>query len=166
MAMPQPSDETIRLVWEGAVDADRLCRYYGYLAGRLKLLGDAAQIAAAGFSLVALAALAALPDRVALAALALSLAAAACGPVGRFHQKASLSGDLYGRLARISLEWQDLWAGAFERDGAELRGAWRDLSQRSLAIVERAPLDLPLWEDLAERSQREADECWAGRRAA
>ena len=93
-------------------------------------------------------------------------AAAACGPVGRFHQKASLSGELYGRLARISLEWQDLRAGAYQRDEAELREAWRDLSQRSLAIVERAPLDLPLWEDLAERSQREADERWAGRRAA
>ncbi len=165
MAMPKPSDDTIRLVWEGVIDADRMCRYYGYLAGRMKLLGDVAQAAPAGFSLLALVALALQAEWAALSALALSAAVATCGAIGRFHQKASLSGDLYGRLSRLSLEWQDVWAGAPGRDEAELREAWRELSQRTLAATERAPLEVPLWEDLAERSQREARQYWTEREA-
>ena len=30
-----PTDETVRLIWEGVIGADRMCRYYGYLTVRL-----------------------------------------------------------------------------------------------------------------------------------
>ena len=38
--MTPPTDETVRLIREEVIDADRLSRYYGYLAQRLRRLGE------------------------------------------------------------------------------------------------------------------------------
>ena len=46
----QPTDETVRLIWEGAIDADRMCRYYGYLSERLTRLEEMVAIGMVGFS--------------------------------------------------------------------------------------------------------------------
>ena len=44
--MTSPTDDTVRLIWDELVDSDRMCRYYGYLAHRLKRLGELLQVAA------------------------------------------------------------------------------------------------------------------------
>lgn len=162
----QPSDDTVRLIWEGVIGADRMCRYYGYLSARLTRLGELVSIGTVSFSAGAvLAALNQLPDWVSLAALAVSAVAGVAMIIGRFHEKAARSVDLYRQIARLSTDWEDLWSGVYEREEEELRAAWRRLSQQQRMVLERAPTDVPLWAGLALRSQREADEYWTQRHA-
>ena len=161
-----PTDDTVRLIWEGAIGADRMCRYYGYLSERLTRLGEMVAIGTVSFSGGAvLAVLNHLPDWISLAALAAAAVAGAALVIGRFQEKAARSVDLYRQIARLSADWEDLWSGVYERDEAELREAWRRLSRQQQAILERAPAEVPLWEGLALRCQREADEYWAQRHA-
>ncbi len=161
-----PTDDTVRLIWEGTIGADRMCRYYGYLSTRLTRLGEMVAIGTVSFSGGAvLAVLNHLPGWISLVALAVGAVAGVAMVVGRFQEKAARSADLYRQISRLSRDWRDLWAGVYERDEAELREAWRRLSQRQEAILERAPAEVPLWAGLALRSQREADEYWTQRHA-
>ena len=162
----QPTDETVRLIWEGAIDADRMCRYYGYLSGRLTRLGEMVAIGTVGFSGGAvLAVLNHLPDWMSVVAVAVASVAGVALIIGRFQEKAARSVDLYRQIARLSTDWEELWSSVYERDEQELREAWRRLSRQQEAILERAPAEVPLWEGLALRCQREADEYWAQRYA-
>ena len=45
-----PTDDTVRMIWEGVLGADRMCRYYGYLADRLNRLSDLLAIGTVSFS--------------------------------------------------------------------------------------------------------------------
>ena len=164
-AMP-PTDETVRLIWEGVIDADRMCRYYGYLTVRLSRLGELLAIGTVSFSLGAvLTVLNRLPDWVSLVAIAAAAIAGVVTAVGRYPQKAAHSGEVYRALGPLATEWAELWSNIYDRDDGDLRSAWSDLSRRQRAIVERVPLELPLWERLALRSEREADEYWTKRYA-
>ncbi len=164
--MTQPTDDTVRLIWEGVIGADRMCRYYGYLAARLTRLGDLVAIGTVGFSGGAVLAVRnQLPDWLSLVAFAAASVAGVALVIGRFQDKAACSVDLYRQLARLSTEWEDLWSGVYERDDAELRDAWRRLSRQQSTVLERAPAEVPLWEGLALRCQHEADEYWTQRYA-
>ena len=85
--------------------------------------------------------------------------------VRRYPEKAARSAELFRALGRERIAWERLWGEVEEREEAELRVEWEALSQRLAAIVERAPLELPLSRSLARRSERESDKYWTERYA-
>ena len=166
MAGMQPTDDTVRLIWEEVIDADRMCRYYGYLATRLKRLGDLLAIGTVGFSTGAvLTLLTHLPEWATAAAAATAAVANLVLLVGRFQEKAARSADIRRRLGEVGADWGALWSDVYARDDAALRAEWRTLIRRQAAIIERAPVELPLSKSLARRSEREADRFWTERYA-
>ena len=156
----QPTEETVRLIREGVIDADRLSRYYGYLSHRLSQLGELLSICIVICSLGALfAILSPLPPWVPLTALGISMVANIVAAVKRYPEKAAYSGELYRQMERLSTDWLDLWSDVYEQyDDAELRNAWRNLSRRQETVLERAPVELPLSNGLALRSRSEAEQ--------
>ena len=155
------TDETVRLVWEELVETDRMCRYYGYLAHRLNRLGELLAIGTVSFSLGAvLAVLKQLPESVSLLAIGMAAVASVVMIVGRYQKKASRSAEIFRLLGQMQLEWEHLWNGVWTKDDAELRAAWKSLSERQGSIIERAPDELPLSRSLVRRSQLEADRYW------
>ena len=160
------SDNTAQLIWEGLLDSDRMCRYYGYLAGRLERLADLLQIGAVGLASGAfLALLSHFPEWVPSAAAAFSAMVGALLALKKYPAKAARCAEIYRELGRQMPEWERLWAGVNDRDEAELAAACHELATRQAAIVERAPLEVPLSRSLARRSEREADRFWAERHA-
>lgn len=85
--------------------------------------------------------------------------------IGRYLDKAARSADIRRRLGEVTLEWEELWSEVYTRDDAELRAQWAALVHRQGAIIERAPVELPLSRPLARRSEREADRYWTERHA-
>lgn len=162
----QPTDETVRLIWEGVIGADRMCRYYGYLTVRLSRLGELLAVGTVSFSLAAvLTVLNGLPEWVSLAAIAVAAITGVVMAVGRYPQKAARSGEVYRALGPLATEWEALWSTVYDRDDADLHSAWSDLSRRQRAVLERVPVELPVWNGLALRSECEADEYWTKRYA-
>ena len=151
----------MRLVWEGMVEANRLSRYYGYLAHRLKHLGELLSIIAVCSSLAALFTIVSpLPKWVPLTALGITIVASIVSAINRFEHKAACSGDLCRQIGRLSTDWHDLLTGFDGHDEAELRNSWRNLSQQQQDLVERSQIELPLSRSLSRRSQNEANEYW------
>lgn len=166
MARVPPQDETVRLIWEGVIGVDRMSRYYGYLAHRLGRLGDLLAIGTVGCSAGTVMAVSSrLPEWMALVPLAAAAIAGIALVVGRYQEKAARSVDLYRQLERLSIEWERLWNGVWDGDDADLREEWERLSGKQAAILERAPVELPLSKSLALRSEREADQYWTQRYA-
>ena len=160
----QPADVTVRLIREGVIDADRLSRYYGYLAHRLRRLGELLAIVIVSCSLGALfTILRPLPRWVPLMALGITIAASIVTAVMRYQEKAAYSGELCRQMGRLSTNWQVLWSDVYKRNDEELCDAWRNLSQRQSAVVERAPVELPLSNGLALCSRPEAEQYWSMR---
>lgn len=160
------TDDTVHLVWKGVIGTDRMCRYYGYLAVRLKWLGELLAIGTVSFSAGAvLTLLTHLPEW----ATAVTAAAAAVANlvlvIGRFQEKAARSADIRRQLTRLSTEWQNLWSDIYQREDAEVRESWSRLAQRQGEVLQNAPVDLPLSKPLARRSEREADLEWTTRYA-
>lgn len=161
-----PKDETVRLIWEGVIGVDRICRYYGYLAQRLGRPGDLLAVGTVGCSAWTVMAVSnRLPEWMALLAPAAATIAGIALVVGRYQNKGARSVDLYCQLERLSIEWECLWNGVWDGDDADLREEWERLSGRQAAILERAPVELPLSKSLALRSEREADLYWTQRYA-
>ena len=162
----QPTDETVRLIWEGVIGADRMCRYYGYLTDRLSRLGKLLTIGTVSFSLGAvLTVVNRLPEWVSLVAIAVAAVAGVVMAVRRYPEQAARSGEVWRALGPLATEWEELWSGVYEKDDAELRSEWGQLSRRQRAVLERVPGELPVWDSLARRSEREADEYWTRRYA-
>ena len=156
------TDETVRLVWEELVETDRMGRYYGSLAQRLKRLDHLLLYGSVAGALIALTALVLrLPMWLALTALNCAALAFALQTFRNYHEKVDRSAEIFHKLGSIQQEWEHLFNNIWEKDNGELLSAWKKLSQQQLAIVERAPLELPLSRSLARRSQREADEYWS-----
>lgn len=166
MPAMQPTDDTVRMIWEGVLGADRLCRYYRYLADRLSRLGDLLAIGTVSLSAGAvLTVLNQLPEWVSLVAIAAAAVAGVVMAVGRYPQKAARSGEVYRALGPLATEWEELWLSVYDRDETELRTACGRLSRQQRAVLERVPGELPVWKGLARRSEREADEYWTSRYA-
>ena len=149
------------MIWEGLLDSDRMCRYYGYLAESLERTADWLQIyAIAAASGAVLAVLAHFPEWLTSVAALTSALAGALLAVKKYPTKSARSMEIYRELDRQSVEWRRLWASVEERDEAELAATWHELATRQAAIVERAPLDVPLNRRIARRSERESDRIW------
>ncbi len=163
----QPTDDTVRMIWEEVVDSDRMCRYYGYLAQRLSRVSQVLAIGTVGAtSGTVLALLSRFPEWVPAVAAAAAAVASLTLVIGRYQDKAASSADIRRKLGEIGTDWKALWSDVYSRDDAELRAQWRSLVRRQAAIIERAPSELPLSKSLARRSQREADWYWTQRHAA
>ena len=80
--------------------------------------------------------------------------------VGQYPQKAARSGEVYRALRPLATEWEALWSTVYDRDDADLHSAWSDLSRRRRAVLERVPVELPVWNRLPLRSERKADKYW------
>lgn len=162
----QPTDDTVRLIWEEVVDSDRMCRYYGYLSQRLNRVSEllaVGTVGAASGSVLTL--LSRFPDWVPATAAAAAALASLVLVIGRFQDRAARSADIRRRLGEVGVDWEALWSDVYARDDAELRAQWRALVRRQAAIIERAPFELPLSKSLARRSEREADRFWTERHA-
>ena len=158
----QPTDDTVRLVWDGMVEADRMCRYYGYLAHRLKRLGELLRVSAVVLGALALTSfLYRLPDWVAFSAASLAAFSLALTSVRGYSAKAERSVEIFRQLHHVQTEWELLWNNIWSKDDNVLLPAWKKLSERQGAIIEHAPVELPLSRSLARRSQREAHEYWS-----
>ena len=146
----QPTADTVRLIWEGVIGADRMCRYYGYLTDRLSRLGELLTIGTVSFSLGAvLTILNRLPEWVSLVAISVAAVAGVVMAVGRYPQKAARSSEVYRALGHLATEWDELWWGVYEKDDTELRTEWGRLSRRQRAVLDRVPGELPVWDRLA-----------------
>ena len=95
----QPSDETVRLIRQGMIDADQQCRYYRYLAQRLRRRGEFLSIASVSGSLAALFTfLSPLPRWAPLSILGIVIGSVLVAAVMQFEKKAVFSGDLYRQI--------------------------------------------------------------------
>ena len=161
--MAQPSDETVRLIRQGMIDTDQQCRYYRYLAQRLRRLGEILGIVTVSGSLAALFTIVSpLPRWAPLTALGITMAATTSASVLRYQHKAARCAQLHRQLTPLVTEWQDLFSGIDERDDAELRNSCRNLSQQQTALL-NSPDELPQSNSLMLRCRREAGEYWARR---
>ena len=135
-----------------------MCRYYGYLTVRLSRLDELLAIGTVSFSLGAvLTVLNKLPEWVSLVAIAVAAIAGVGMAVGQYPQKAARSGEVYRTLGPLATEWEALWSTVYDPDDADLHSPWSDLSWRQRAVLERVPVELPVWNRLPLRSEREAD---------
>ncbi|MDE0166775.1 MAG: hypothetical protein OXH92_21240 [Bryobacterales bacterium] len=160
--MIEPSGETRRLVWDNLIDSDRMCRYYGYLAHRLKRLNDLLQVS--GIVLVVLTIssfLYRLPGWIVFSAVNLAALSFALSSIRGYSAKALRSNEIFRQLGRLNVEWELLWNNVSTKDDDTVLESWKKLSERQLALIERAPFDLPLSASLARKSQQEAYEYWS-----
>ena len=158
----QPTSDTVRLVWEGMVETDRLFRYYGYLAQRLKRLGELLQVAAVVLGVLALSSIFyRLPGWIAFSAANFAVLAFALSTIRGYSTKANRSVEMFQQLGRLQTDWELLWNNVWSKNDFELLSAWEKLCERQGAIIERAPVELPLSTSLARKSQNEAHEYWS-----
>ena len=157
----QPTADTVRLIWEGMVGANRLSRYYGYLAHRLKRLGEFLQVAAVVLGVLTLSSIFyRLPGWIAFIAANFAALAFALSMIRGYSSKADRSAKMFQQLERLQTEWELLWNNVWSKNDDELLAAWSKLCERQEAIIERAPVELPLSTSLARKSQNEAHEYW------
>ena len=158
----QPSDETVRMVWEGMVEADRLSRYYGYLAHRLKRLSELLPVAAIVLGVLMLSSIFyRLPGWIAFSAANFAALAFALSMLRGYSAKADRSVEIFQQLNRLQSEWELLWNNVWSKNDDDLLSAWEKLCERQENIVERAPVELPLSRSLTRRSPNEAHEYWS-----
>ena len=158
--MARYRQETVNLVWDGLLEADRLHRYYGYLTERLEKITLASIILATAFSSGAavLWIHSTQPSDSVWLPILIGLSACLNLILFVFNQSksASRSVTIHSRLATMLTEWEDLWADAYTADDDEVRSRWYDLQQRMSLITEGSPSQLPPFADLVERSTKEA----------
>ena len=160
--MIEPSDETRRLVWDELVDSDRMCRYYGYLAHRLKWLNDLLRVSSIMLGVITITAfLCRLPGWIAFSAANLAALSFALSTIRGYSAKALRSNEIFRQLGRLNVEWELLWNNVSTKDDDTVLESWKKLSERQFAVVERAPFDLPLSPSLARKSQQEAYAFWS-----
>ena len=139
-----------------------MCRYYGYLAHRLKQLSELLPVAAIVLGVLMLSSiLYRLPGWITFSAANFAALAFALSMLRGYSAKADRSVEIFRQLSRIQMDWELLWNNVWSKDDGELLTAWKKLSERQLAIVEQVPNELPLSRSLAHKSQSEAHDYWS-----
>lgn len=130
-------------VWEGRVDADRLRRYYGQLAGahkrRTSILATlGCFIAFVGPHLDALGGPGWLEVLVSLAGVVLAISSITQG-----QNRIVEALFRHQQFADLRTEWTDLWQRVEDSMGsaAEVRSRWIELTRKADAITARSPQD-------------------------
>ncbi len=130
-------------VWEGRVDADRLRRYYGRLAGvhtrrasTLAIIG--CFVAFVGPHLDALGAPGWLEMVVSLAGVVLAV-----GTITQGQSRIVEALFRHQQFGDLRTEWTDLWQRVEDgmAPGSEVRSRWIELTRRADAITARSPQD-------------------------
>ena len=154
--MKMPSQESVRLVWNGLLDADRLHRYYGYLAGRLesteRLLSWACIVLTSGTVVTALSN---------HPYWASTLGALATGfniylLIAKLSKRTWYSASRQQRFSELLVDWEKLWSELSSMEDDEIRRRWNELSARANAITENCAAELPLNKKIHQRSAEEA----------
>ena len=158
--MDRASDQTVELVWNDLLGADRLHRYYGYLTQRLERINSMAMViasfCAAGAFFVFLSGLGP-PWSNLIGFLTLITAALNVWLATRNYSRMVVrSADMQRQLARLLGEWEELWADVYVRDDGTIRERWRQLQRRTTAVTEQASSQVPLVVSLALKSEKEA----------
>ena len=158
--MGQVRYETVELVWNDLLGADRLHRYYGYLAERLGKINAwlivIASSCSGGAFVVFLSDLNP-PWNNSVGALILITAGLNVWLATKnYSRMMSHSADMHRQLARLLRDWEELWADVYTSDDASVRARWRDLRQKTLAVTEKAASQVPRIESLVKKSQEEA----------
>lgn len=158
--MPETRSETVKLVWDGLLSADRLYRYYGYLTELLEKVNTALLVLAAVLSSGATAVWlhsAQGSDNWMLPAL-IALAAVLNVFLVVFNQSKAVYRcmTMHSQLGRLLPEWEGLWADVYVEDEKEVRIRWYDLNQKMSMITESAPSQFLLVESISDRSAKEA----------
>ena len=159
--MIEPSDETRRLVFDELVDSDRMCRYYGYLTLRFRQINQLLQFIAVFAALSGLSGVLFRVQWIALPCLIVAASTFAIATIRNYSDKALRSNEIFRELGRLNIEWELLWNNVRIKDDDTVLEAWKKLSERQFALVERAPFDLPLSPSLARKSQQEAYDYWS-----
>lgn len=153
----QPTDDTVRLIWNELVESDRMCRYYGYLAHRLKKLDELLRLTTVIAALTGCVAMIAdLPIWVAFTALAFAVLSFVLSTARDYSAQALQSTEIFQQLGKIQLEWELLWNNIRTKDDDALLSSWMKLRKRQHAVVERVPGELPLSASLSRKAQSEA----------
>ena len=157
--MTQSTDDTVRLIRQGMIDSEQQCRYYRYLAQRLRRRGEFLSIVIVSGSLGALfTILSPLPRWAPLSILGIVIGSVLVAAGMQFEKKTVFSGDLYRHMQKLSSEWSELYSDAGRRKDEELREAWRSLSERQRSALLYSPLELPQLYRLMRRCRNEAVE--------
>lgn len=158
--MSKPSDETLRLVWDDLVDSDRMCRYYGYLTVRFKMLDQLLMFITVFAAFASIVGVSLRLPSITVTGLAAAASAFAVSTIRDYSAKALRSNEIFRQLGQLNVEWELLWNNLSAKDDDTVLASWKKLSDRQFALVERAPLDLPLSHSLARKSQQEAYDYW------
>ena len=100
-------------------------------------------------------------NRIALPCLIVAASTFAIATIRNYSSKALRSNEIFRQLGQLNVEWELLWNNVSTKDDDTVLACWKKLSERQFAVVERAPLDLPLSPSLARKSQQEAYEYWS-----
>lgn len=177
--METMTQETTRLVWEGMLEADRLSRYYGYLAEKLETREQHLAIVATVLSSTAFVslwtdlgawnALSSLPPWVVAVVVSLpkllTLAASIVTALlisGRNSRRALKSSTIRRRFSDLLMEWEIVWAHVQNNSKTEQysRKRWEELTAKANDITDGADVELPLDVKLRELSQKETYDYW------
>lgn len=160
--MTPPADDTVHLIRKAVIEAEKLSRYYGYLARRLTKTSELLSIAVVIASFAGIITMFnPLPKWIPGLILAIAAAAGIVKVFGRYEERAAFSGNLCSRMQELSLEWLSLWAGVQHRSDEDLRESWRKLTYRQRTALLHVHADLPVSYRLMLRSRREAEQFWS-----
>ena len=161
--MAQPTDQTVRLVWEGMIGVDRMHRYFDYLLQHLQTRETWLRFSAAILSSGALVGFFLSNDwRYMLPICSFLAAALNLWIAERNHVKAaSHSLDMQRQLHRLMVEWKKLWADVDSCTDADIRARHDELAVRTARVTEEASSKVPLVKALAERSENETYKYWS-----
>ena len=102
-----------------------------------------------------------LPGWIVFSAANFAALAFALSMIRGYSAKAERSVEMFQQLGPLQTEWELLWNNVWLKNDSELLPAWKKLCERQGAIIERAPVELPLSGSLARKSQNEAHEYWS-----
>lgn len=151
-----PNQESVRLVWHGLVDSDRLHRYYGYLADKYSRQETRLSWICVGLSSGAVVTV--LSDHPLWAATLAALVALLNGwlVIAKLSKRALSSASRQQRFGELQLEWEKLWSDLSAMEDDDVRRRWKDLSDRANTITEYSSVELSLDQRLRKRSEEEA----------
>ena len=133
-------------VWEGMVEADRLHRYYGRLAGKLARKDQWMTVAACLLAVLT-AILANSGHGWTLFAAVATAVAAALPLIYRLGDRITEAAYCGRRLSDLSVRWRELWNQVDSMPEEEVSARWRDLADavnEVTALKERVPEDKKL----------------------
>lgn len=162
-AVDPRNTETRTHVWEGMVDADRLRRYYGQLAGKLARRERRMTVATCLLALVT-SGLAINSHPYTLALAILTAVASALPLIYRLGSQITEAAYCGKRLDDLSVDWRELWQQVDDLPRQEAIAQWRML-ERTLNEITALKDQVPEDRALSQAAQEEAYAYWKAKAA-